>query len=230
MQPDQTPTPAREPLLDLRHIETTVTLADIRAFAAAQPFAAGMLPVDPAGDLRICDATLADVDDDVRQVLAALGYRSEPQAADGGVLVRAQIDAPTSLAALRQIYARLRRPDGCPWDREQTPQSMLKPLQGEVQELAEALDAEDWPHVVEELGDVLGNVLMLAQIAEEAGHLQWSDVVDGVATKLVRRHPHVFAGEMAQSVDDIMAIWQRVKQEERADSGNAAAPSVDQSM
>ena len=222
------PPPPSGPLLALRRITTTITLDDLRAATAAQPYAAGVLPLDPAADLHIAGATLADLTDTDRQTLRDLGYQSEPSASDSGINVPALVDAPTSLAALRQIYARLRRPDGCPWDREQTPDSMLAPIFGELQELDEAVRAADWPHATEELGDVLGNLLMLAQIAEEAGRLAWPDVVAGISTKLVRRHPHVFAGEEAQSVDDIVAIWQRVKQEERAGNGSASIQGEDQ--
>lgn len=217
------PQSASGPLLALRRITTTITIDDLRSATAAKPYAAGVLPLDPAADLRIDGAAVADLTAADRQTLHDLGYQSEPVARDGGIDVAAATDAPTSLAALRQIYARLRRPDGCPWDREQTPESMLAPILSEVQELDEAVRAADWPHVAEELGDALGNLLMLAQIAEEAGLLSWPDVVAGISTKLVRRHPHVFAGEQAQSVDDIVAIWQRVKQEERAGAENTGA-------
>jgi uncharacterized protein YabN with tetrapyrrole methylase and pyrophosphatase domain len=128
---------------------------------------------------------------------------------------RPPLNANTSIAALRHIYARLRRPDGCPWDREQSELSILPHIIEEAEELREALEREDWPHAAEELGDVLGNLLMIAQIAHEHGYFTFEDAVAAVSAKLVRRHPHVFGDQQAANADEVLAIWQRAKAEER---------------
>ncbi|HMM42760.1 MAG TPA: MazG nucleotide pyrophosphohydrolase domain-containing protein, partial [Thermomicrobiales bacterium] len=78
----------------------------------------------------------------------------------------------------------------------------------------DALDAEDWTHAADELGDILGNLVMIAQIAEEHGRFTLEDAVAALSAKLVRRHPHVFGDEQAGSPDEVLAIWNRVKQHE----------------
>jgi len=143
----------------------------------------------------------------------------------GTILIPARdpLDSPPSFAALEYITARLRRPDGCPWDREQTHESMLDDFASEVTEYAEAVQSGDWPHAAEELGDVLLNVLMQAQIGTESGHFTMADVLTSITAKLVRRHPHVFAGVDAQTPQDVLAVWNSVKQQERASSPNSSS-------
>lgn len=116
---------------------------------------------------------------------------------------------------LRQIYARLRAPDGCPWDREQTELTIVPHIVEEAEELREALESQNWSHAADELGDVLGNVVMIAQIAEEQGRFTFEDVVRSVSDKLVRRHPHVFGDATAATPEDVLALWNKVKQQER---------------
>ncbi len=111
--------------------------------------------------------------------------------------------------------ARLRRDDGCPWDREQTHESLLQDFASEVEEYAEAVRSADWSDAAEELGDVLVNVLMQAQIGTEAGHFSIEDVLTSINAKLVRRHPHVFAGVEAHSPEDVLAVWNSVKSRRR---------------
>ena len=145
----------------------------------------------------------------------------------GSLLIRARdaLDGPPSFAALASITARLRQPDGCPWDREQTHESLLDDFVSEVKEYAEAVRSGDWSHAAEELGDVLLNVLMQAQIGTESGHFRIEDVLTSINTKLVRRHPHVFAGVEAHSPEDVLAVWNNVKQQERASRSNSGSPS-----
>jgi tetrapyrrole methylase family protein/MazG family protein len=131
------------------------------------------------------------------------------------VSARDPLDASASFSALEYITARLRQPDGCPWDREQTHESLLDDFASEVDEYAEAVRAGDWPHAAEELGDVLLNVMMQAQVGAEAGHFTIEDVLASINAKLVRRHPHVFAGVKAASPEDVLAVWNSVKQQEK---------------
>ena len=115
---------------------------------------------------------------------------------------------------------RLRQPDGCPWDREQTHRSITKNMVEEAYEAVEAIEAGDRAHLVEELGDVLEQVVLHAQIAADEGAFTIDDVVRELNEKLVRRHPHVF-GERAAAGDggEVQDIWDEVKAAERAASG-----------
>ena len=114
---------------------------------------------------------------------------------------------------------RLRQPDGCPWDREQTHRSITKNMVEEAYEAVEAIEADDREHLIEELGDVLEQVVLHAQIAADEGSFTIDDVVHGLNEKLVRRHPHVF-GEHAAAGDggEVQDIWDEVKAAERAAS------------
>ena len=120
---------------------------------------------------------------------------------------------------------RLRQPDGCPWDREQTHRSITKHLVEEAYEAVEAIEANDREHLIEELGDVLEQVVLHAQIAADEGAFTIDDVVRGLNEKLVRRHPHVF-GEHAAAGDggEVQDIWDDVKAAERAAQGEKDAP------
>lgn len=126
------------------------------------------------------------------------------------------LDGPGSVAALEQIVARLRRPDGCPWDRQQTKESLLPQFVEELDELGDAIEAGDVPNQREELGDVLFHVVAQCQLAAEAGEFTFEDVLREITAKLVRRHPHVFGDVTVDSYDDVLATWNRVKAEEKA--------------
>ena len=118
---------------------------------------------------------------------------------------------------LVQTVATLRGPDGCPWDKKQTHQSLIKCLQNESQELIEAIEKHDDENMKEELGDVLLQVLMNAQIAQEEGKFSIEDVIVYLDEKLHRRHPHVFGGHAkAASPEEALALWREMKQKERA--------------
>ena len=117
---------------------------------------------------------------------------------------------------LRATIARLRAPGGCPWDIEQTHQSLVRCLIDEVSELIDTIDREDYPHMREELGDVLIQVVFHAQIAEERGQFDLDAVAAEVNDKLIRRHPHVF-GEGAKLGDAAAVIvkWEEIKAQEK---------------
>ena len=131
---------------------------------------------------------------------------------------------------LQAITARLRAPDGCPWDREQTHRSIRANFLEETYEALDALDAGDMDAFKEELGDVLLQVYLQSQMAEEAGEFLLEDVYEAIAAKLVRRHPHVFGDVVAgQGIDagTVLRNWEQIKAAERAAKGEAAdAPPV----
>lgn len=200
-----------------------VQYVDARALTAAEnarPFDAGLIPLDATSTTVVTNWSSVEVPWSAAQrLMRELGLHELPEVGDDDNLTIPAADSLSgtpSIAALRQIYARLRRPDGCPWDREQSELSTVPHLFEEANELRDALEHEDWVHAAEELGDVLGNVLMIAQIAEERGAFTFADVVTSISTKLVRRHPHVFGNQTADSAEDVLAIWKQVKQEERA--------------
>lgn len=121
---------------------------------------------------------------------------------------------------LRQTVATLRGPAGCPWDKSQTHQSLKKYLIEETQELLVALDSEDDDHIIEELGDVMLQVVLHAQLAEEAGYFNIADVIRVLNEKLVRRHPHVFGDKKAKNPEEAIAIWQQMKEKEKAEQND----------
>ena len=139
--------------------------------------------------------------------------------------------AAAKFARLVDIIARLRAPGGCPWDRAQTPQTLRPYLVEETYEVLDALDAEDWTELQEELGDVLLQVVLHAQLMAEAGRFGIADVVESIAEKMVRRHPHVFGDATAESPDEVSRNWARIKAaEKRAKAGAAARDDAERSV
>ena len=117
---------------------------------------------------------------------------------------------------LLEIIAELRSDHGCPWDRAQTHESMIKCLRDECEEVVEAIEKKDDENLCEELGDVLLQVLMHAQIASEEGRFTMEEVVDGLAKKMVRRHPHVFGdAPAAMTPEEGLATWKAMKEKEK---------------
>lgn len=131
-----------------------------------------------------------------------------------------------SFERLQEIVAHLRAPEGCPWDREQTHQSLRQGLLEEAYEVLAALDAEDMDALREELGDLLLQVVMQTQIATEAGEFQMREVVDAISSKLVRRHPHVFGDLAVSGSRDVVKNWEQIKSEERAKKNNGQDESI----
>ena len=126
----------------------------------------------------------------------------------------------TSLEAFQEIVAHLRAPDGCPWDREQTHQSLRPNLLEETYELVAALDDGDSAAMAEEFGDLLLQIVLHAQIASENGAFNFADIVHGIHTKIVHRHPHVFGDLSLEDADTVIKNWEKIKAEERKDNGN----------
>jgi tetrapyrrole methylase family protein/MazG family protein len=118
---------------------------------------------------------------------------------------------------LAAIIARLRSPDGCPWDREQTHQSLRINLLSECYEVLEAIDKDDPEKLCEELGDLLLQIVLHAQIAADTGEFELGDVIEGISSKIVRRHPHVFGDSRAATAAEVMRNWEALKREERGD-------------
>lgn len=119
-------------------------------------------------------------------------------------------------ADLVALMARLRGPDGCPWDREQTLADLGRYITEEAAEVVRAIESGDMEAVEEELGDLLFNLVHAARIAEEAGHFDMVRVVEGAKEKIVRRHPHVFGDAKAATAEEVLAHWNRVKAQEKA--------------
>ncbi|MCK0473634.1 nucleoside triphosphate pyrophosphohydrolase [Halalkalibacter sp. APA_J-10(15)] len=117
--------------------------------------------------------------------------------------------------ALRQVIAKLRGPGGCPWDQKQTHASLKKYLLEEAYEVLEAIDQEDDEHLIEELGDVLLQVMLHAQIGEDEGYFSIDDVVRSLTEKMIRRHPHVFGDVKVKDIDDVVLNWDVIKQQEK---------------
>ncbi len=117
---------------------------------------------------------------------------------------------------LRQTMARLRAPDGCPWDREQTHQTLARCLIDECSELLDTIDRNDVPHMREELGDVLIQVVFHAQLAAERGDFNFDDVAREINDKLVRRHPHVFGDHhKLGTAGEVITKWEEIKAGEK---------------
>ena len=141
-------------------------------------------------------------------------------AGEGGLLVlpaRDPYEDLASLGAVARIAERLRQPDGCPWDREQTHASLRPHLLEEAYETLDALDSGDPDRLRDELGDLLFQIAIHAQLAHEAGAFDLGDVSRAIGEKLVRRHPHVFAGTTIAG-GDLLVQWEQIKRAERKDA------------
>ena len=118
---------------------------------------------------------------------------------------------------LLEIIAELRSDHGCPWDRAQTHESMIKCMRDECEEAIAAIENKDDENLCEELGDVFLQVLLHAQIAREEGRFDMSDIIDGLARKMIRRHPHVFGDVRAAATpEEGLASWEAIKEQEKA--------------
>jgi MazG family protein len=126
-------------------------------------------------------------------------------------------DAGQQLARLRAIMHRLRAPGGCPWDAEQTHESIVPNLIEEAYETVDTIQRGDHEHLKEELGDLLLQVVFHSEIAEGAGRFTLDDVARGISEKLVRRHPHVFGGSDVATTDGVLQQWEEIKRAEKGD-------------
>jgi tetrapyrrole methylase family protein/MazG family protein len=135
-----------------------------------------------------------------------------------------------SFPKLREIIADLRGPNGCPWDKEQTHQSLKKYLIEETYEVIDAIDEEDIDHLVEELGDVLLQVLLHAQIGEDDGYFSIDDVIESISAKMIRRHPHVFGDKSAKNSEEVIQNWQEIKSLEKGKTEQSLLEGISKSL
>jgi MazG family protein len=126
-----------------------------------------------------------------------------------------------------QIMERLRAPDGCPWDREQTFDTIKPYTLEETYEVLEAIDNRDWPELTGELGDLLLQVLFYSQMAREDGHFSVDDVLDRLSNKLIDRHPHVFGDVKAATTGEVLRNWEALKAREKAKKNADAGQGAD---
>ena len=132
-------------------------------------------------------------------------------------------NAGEAVAEAAAIMARLRGPGGCPWDREQTFDTIKRHALEETYEVFDAIERRAWPELRDELGDLLLQVLFYAQMAEEAGHFSLRDVAAALNAKLIRRHPHIFGDAVATDSGAVLRNWEQIKREERRAASESAA-------
>ncbi len=186
--------------------------ATARALVNAYPPAAALTLVWPLEGAEIAQRTLP---------LAELA--TQPTSAHL-CLYLPPVERYGTFSALQEIVAHLRSPEGCPWDRAQTLASLRHDLLSECAEVLEAIDAEadgrdNSANIAEELGDLLLSIVLMVQIASEAGRFQMSDAVRSIVLKLRRRHPHVFGNTAVDGVDQIVSNWDAIKAQEKAAKG-----------
>lgn len=126
------------------------------------------------------------------------------------------------LTALMLLIQKLRAPDGCPWDRKQKPQDLGKYILEEAYEVIESLEANDQQAIAEELGDLLFQILFLAQMGEEAGTYSLDRIMAGIRGKMIRRHPHIFGDVKIKTAEEVKQNWQQIKKNERNAKSNEA--------
>lgn len=136
-------------------------------------------------------------------------------------------DAGLEFVQLVSLMRKLRGPEGCPWDRKQTFDSIKAYLLEETYEVMEAIDRRAWPELAEELGDLLLQPVFLAQMASENHHFTIADCLAAINRKLIRRHPHIFGDEQAETAEDVKIRWDEIKRHEKAEKGiTALDPSI----
>jgi len=187
--------------------------------AVTQPLSRILLRLFPA-DHKVIIVTSAGIPDAAtieETTIAGLAESDPGHLASLWVPALGEFDAVRDPRTQQHITALLRAPGGCPWDREQTHLSLRDSIIEEAHEVVDAIDANDPANLAEELGDLFLLICMHAQIAEENGDFTLEDVFEGIATKIIRRHPHVFGDVVANDASDLAAIWASVKAQEKAD-------------
>ena len=142
-----------------------------------------------------------------------------PGAKSGDAAVDAMDGAAEPIERAIAIMDLLRSPGGCPWDREQTFESIKRHTLEETYEVFDAIERQSWPELKDELGDLLLQVLFYAQMAKEAGYFDIREVAGSLNAKLIRRHPHIFAGVTAKDSDAVLRNWEQIKREEKRSAG-----------
>ena len=163
---------------------------------------------------------------DQQPATAAPGHRPE-LGERAPAATSAQRTAPAQFTEAVEIMARLRAPDGCPWDREQTFDTIKRHTLEETYEVFDAIERRAWPDLKDELGDLLLQVLFYAQMAAEQGHFDIAGVVENLNAKLIRRHPHIFSDTIADDSDAVLRNWEQIKREEKQKQGKDRALLLD---
>ncbi len=144
-----------------------------------------------------------------------------------GQVKQRTMDETHRLETLVAIMDRLRSPDGCPWDLEQSFETLRRYLLEECYEAADAIDRQDPDGLREELGDLLFQIVFLSRLAKEQGRFSMDDVIRGIAEKMIRRHPHIFSDARAETADDVARNWEVIKQAEKAGKDRKDASPLD---
>jgi len=234
-----------------QQLEAALRAIDGDAFDSLQIYAAERIaaqyyphldPAQPALLLGLTDHALAErvrlvlaqayppdhpvtlIDGEIRSITPLTLLAQQSDLSPKAMLLVPPISQPASYEALQDIVAHLRAPEGCPWDRELTWAKLRSSLLEEAHELLAALDTEDEVKVREELGDLLLQVGMQAQIATEEGRFRFGDVVAGIVDKLIRRHPHVFGDATVSGTAEVLANWEAIKAAERKSNGEKRSP------
>lgn len=195
-----------------RQVASDVKLTLLNAYPAEQPVTLIHAAGTPAQHTRIISLHELDRGDGFDHLTSLFIPAQRP----GG-----------SFNDLQELIAHLRAPEGCPWDQEQTLESLREFLLAECCEVLEAIDNEDDEHIAEELGDVLGIVAMIVQVAAEEGRFQMADAIRASVEKLTRRHPHVFDVTNVPDMDGLYSQWDAIKAQERADKGQKPKGALD---
>jgi tetrapyrrole methylase family protein/MazG family protein len=196
--------PALVAQLYSRELASDVKLTLMNAYPAEHP----VTLVQRAGDANVRIRTIP---------LLELDHQTDLD--DWTSLYVPPLERPSSVTTFQDVVAHLRAPEGCPWDRQQTHQTLRPYLLEETYEVLAALDADDPVKLREELGDLLLQVLMHAQMAVESGEFSLADVVADIVAKLIRRHPHVFGEVKVANASEVLRNWEHLKEAERAANG-----------
>ena len=182
------------------------------------PFDAGLEAAGSDRGLVVTNLRGSRVESLARARLERGYLRSPDYELDGLAIYEADREfiATSSMTRFEQIIAALRSPTGCPWDREQSVESLLPQLHEELEEFEQSWSSAGTADQADELGDVLLHIIMMAQIANEDGRFDINDVVRAISGKMVRRHPHVFADVEIGSIDELHVMWENIKAQERA--------------
>lgn len=151
----------------------------------------------------------------------------QPTIAPKDYQIEPQQDTANAVARAAAIMTRLRAPGGCPWDREQTFDTIKRHTLEETYEVFDAIERRAWPELRDELGDLLLQVLFYAQMADEAGYFTLQDVAEGLSAKLIRRHPHVFGDAVATDAGAVLRNWEQIKREEKRSQNSEHASALD---
>ncbi|MDO8494308.1 MAG: nucleoside triphosphate pyrophosphohydrolase [Deltaproteobacteria bacterium] len=133
---------------------------------------------------------------------------------------------PNPFEKLMEILAKLRGPNGCPWDQEQTHQTIKAQMLEEVYETLETIDKEDWGHLQEELGDLLLHIFFHCQLASEEGRFDAPAVAEKLCEKIIRRHPHIFGDTKVKNTDEVLQNWEKIKAKEKSSLDKLGTTSI----